>query len=193
MTIAFYEHPFSSYVQKAKTALYEKGIPFESKMIDCSEPVASEFAALWPALRGRWSRALRRKCTSASLEGQFGERPRGRLREAPHDRRRPRARRHCRPRWRRPRRKSFQDQRLSRLAISTARIWRRPPIDADGDQHGLAPDDAALAHLLITRVEDDVRKGLAEGALGKGPEALVQALVDGGDGGGREGMAAQFW
>jgi hypothetical protein len=33
MTIAFYEHPFSSYVQKAKTALYEKGIPFESKMI----------------------------------------------------------------------------------------------------------------------------------------------------------------
>jgi len=51
MTIAFYEHPFSSYVQKAKTALYEKGIPFESKMIDCSEPVASEFAALWPIQR----------------------------------------------------------------------------------------------------------------------------------------------
>jgi hypothetical protein len=25
MTIAFYEQPFSSYVQKAKTALYEKG------------------------------------------------------------------------------------------------------------------------------------------------------------------------
>jgi glutathione S-transferase len=37
MTIAFYEHPFSSYVQKAKTALYEKGILFESKMIDGSE------------------------------------------------------------------------------------------------------------------------------------------------------------
>ena len=48
MTIAFYEHPFSSYMQKAKTALYEKGILFESKMIDGSEPVASEFAALWP-------------------------------------------------------------------------------------------------------------------------------------------------
>jgi len=44
MTIAIYEHPFSSYVQKAKTALYEKGIPFESKMIDGSEPVASEAA-----------------------------------------------------------------------------------------------------------------------------------------------------
>jgi hypothetical protein len=29
-------------------------------------------------------------------------------------------------RRRRPRRKSFQDERLSRLAISTARIWRRP-------------------------------------------------------------------
>ena len=51
MTIAFYEHPLSSYVQKAKTALYEKGILFESKMIDGSEPVASEFAALWPIQR----------------------------------------------------------------------------------------------------------------------------------------------
>ena len=50
MTIAFYEHPFSSYVQKAKTVLYEKAIPFESKMIDGSEP-ASEFAALWPIQR----------------------------------------------------------------------------------------------------------------------------------------------
>jgi glutathione S-transferase len=50
MTIAFYEHPFSSYVQKAKTVLYEKAISFESKMIDGSEP-ASEFAALWPILR----------------------------------------------------------------------------------------------------------------------------------------------
>jgi len=51
MTIAFYEHPLSSYVQKAKTAFYEKGIPFEAKMIDGSEPVASEFAALWPIRR----------------------------------------------------------------------------------------------------------------------------------------------
>jgi glutathione S-transferase len=48
MTIAFYEHPFSSYVQKAKTSLYEKGIPFESKMIDGSEPVASEAARTHP-------------------------------------------------------------------------------------------------------------------------------------------------
>jgi glutathione S-transferase len=51
MTIAFYEHPLSSYVQKAKTALYEKGIAFEAKMIDGSEPVTSEWAALWPIRR----------------------------------------------------------------------------------------------------------------------------------------------
>src|SRR5215472_17239733 len=51
MTILLYEHPLSSYVQKAKTAFYEKGIPFEAKMIDGSEPVASEFAALWPIRR----------------------------------------------------------------------------------------------------------------------------------------------
>jgi glutathione S-transferase len=38
-------------VQKAKTALYEKGIPFESKMIDGFEPVTSEFAAVWPIQR----------------------------------------------------------------------------------------------------------------------------------------------
>jgi glutathione S-transferase len=51
MTIAFYEHPLSSYVQKAKTAFYEKGIAFESKMIDGAEPVMSEFGALWPIRR----------------------------------------------------------------------------------------------------------------------------------------------
>jgi glutathione S-transferase len=51
VTVTFYEHPFSLYVQKAKTAFYEKGVPFETKMIDGSEPVASEFAALWPIQR----------------------------------------------------------------------------------------------------------------------------------------------
>jgi len=61
------------------------------------------------------------------------------------------------------------------------------PVDSDGDQHGLAHDHAALAHLLIARVKDEVRKGLGEGAGGKGFEAFVQALVDGGDGRGREG------
>ena len=53
------------------------------------------------------------------------------------------------------------------------------PVDADGDQDCLAQDNAALAHLLITRVQDEVGEGLFEGALGKGLEALVQTLVDG--------------
>ena len=54
MTVVLYEHPFSSYVQKAKTAFYEKGIAFETKMIDGSEPVANEFgrALADPALSG---------------------------------------------------------------------------------------------------------------------------------------------
>jgi len=48
MALLLYSHPFSSYSQKAKTAFYEKGIAFEEKMLDGSEPVAGEFAALWP-------------------------------------------------------------------------------------------------------------------------------------------------
>jgi glutathione S-transferase len=43
MTIAFYEQPFTSYVRKTKTAFYEKGILFETKMIDRSEPSDQEF------------------------------------------------------------------------------------------------------------------------------------------------------
>jgi glutathione S-transferase len=43
-----YLHPLSSYVQKAKIAFYEKGIEFEARMLDGSEPTASEFAGLWP-------------------------------------------------------------------------------------------------------------------------------------------------
>ncbi|KCZ90035.1 glutathione S-transferase family protein [Hyphomonas johnsonii] len=48
MTLTLYYHPFSSYCQKAVTALYEKGLAFEGKLIDGSEPVMSEFKALWP-------------------------------------------------------------------------------------------------------------------------------------------------
>ena len=58
MTIAFYEHPFSSYVQKAKTAFYEKGIPFEAKIIDGSEPdrrAASDRPLADPCSRHRLS------------------------------------------------------------------------------------------------------------------------------------------
>src|SRR6185437_12901080 len=66
------------------------------------------------------------------------------------------------------------------------------PLDSDGDQHRLAHHHAAFAHLLVAGVEDEIRKGFGEGARGEGFEAPVQALVDGGDGGGREGVAAQL-
>lgn len=48
MTLTLYLHPLSSYCQKAKTAFYEKGVDFETRLLDGSEPVASEFAKLWP-------------------------------------------------------------------------------------------------------------------------------------------------
>lgn len=48
MALTLYLHPLSSYCQKAKTAFYEKGVAFETKMLDGGEPVASEFARLWP-------------------------------------------------------------------------------------------------------------------------------------------------
>jgi glutathione S-transferase len=51
VALQLYLHPLSSYCQKAKTAFYEKDVPFETKMLDGSEPVASEFAALWPVGR----------------------------------------------------------------------------------------------------------------------------------------------
>ena len=66
------------------------------------------------------------------------------------------------------------------------------PVHSDGDQHRLAHHHAAFAHLLIAGVEDEVRERLGKGASGEGVEAFVQALVDGGDGGGREGVAAQL-
>ena len=48
MALELYLHPLSSYVQKAETAFYEKDLKFETRMLDGSDPVASEFAALWP-------------------------------------------------------------------------------------------------------------------------------------------------
>lgn len=48
MSLKLYLHPFSSYCQKAITAFYEKDITFEARMLDGTEPAASEFAALWP-------------------------------------------------------------------------------------------------------------------------------------------------
>ena len=43
-----YAHPLSSYCQKALVALYENDTPFEFRMLDGTDPVASEFAARWP-------------------------------------------------------------------------------------------------------------------------------------------------
>ena len=43
-----YAHPLSSYSQKVEMALYENDTPFALAMLDGSEPVASELAALWP-------------------------------------------------------------------------------------------------------------------------------------------------
>lgn len=48
MALTLYHHPFSSYCQKAETAFYEKGLGYEAKLLDGSEPVQGEFAALWP-------------------------------------------------------------------------------------------------------------------------------------------------
>lgn len=48
MTCVMYAHPLSSFCQKAKTAFYEKGVGFETKLLDGSAPVAGDFAALWP-------------------------------------------------------------------------------------------------------------------------------------------------
>jgi glutathione S-transferase len=48
MTLTLYYHPFSSYCQKAVTALYEKGLAWDGRLLDGSPPVAGEFASLWP-------------------------------------------------------------------------------------------------------------------------------------------------
>lgn len=48
MSLKLYMHPFSSYCQKAIAAFYEKDIAFEARTLDGTEPIASEFAALWP-------------------------------------------------------------------------------------------------------------------------------------------------
>ena len=45
--LRLYAHPFSSYCQKALTALYENATPFEFRMLDSAEAMA-ELEALWP-------------------------------------------------------------------------------------------------------------------------------------------------
>ncbi|ATE63545.1 glutathione S-transferase family protein [Rhizorhabdus dicambivorans] len=48
MTLILYSHPLSSYCHKAKAACYEKGVAFEERILDGSEPAMGEWAALWP-------------------------------------------------------------------------------------------------------------------------------------------------
>ena len=49
MALKLYAHPFSSYCQKALTALYENEVAFDYAMLGPEHPeVGAEFAAAWP-------------------------------------------------------------------------------------------------------------------------------------------------
>lgn len=48
MTIELFAHPFSSYCQKAITAFYENGTPFEFRMLEPGSPWSDELASIWP-------------------------------------------------------------------------------------------------------------------------------------------------
>ncbi|MFN0264470.1 glutathione S-transferase family protein [Tepidamorphus sp. 3E244] len=52
MTIEFYGHPFSSYTQKAKIALYEHDVVFELHSVDPELPEnRAEYQRIWPMKR----------------------------------------------------------------------------------------------------------------------------------------------
>ncbi len=52
MSLKIYGHPFSSYTQKALTALYENDIPFEFLELSPEHPdIYAEFAQRWPIRR----------------------------------------------------------------------------------------------------------------------------------------------
>jgi glutathione S-transferase len=52
MTLKLYAHPFSSYCQKALTALYENGTAFEFQMLSPEhKETLAEWEALWPLKR----------------------------------------------------------------------------------------------------------------------------------------------
>ena len=49
MALTLFAHPFSSYCQKALTALYENGTPFDYRLLSPDNPEAfAELAARWP-------------------------------------------------------------------------------------------------------------------------------------------------
>src|SRR4051794_1058463 len=47
MTLVLYQHPFAAYCQKVLIALYDRGLPFESRLVEGEEGRA-ELARLWP-------------------------------------------------------------------------------------------------------------------------------------------------
>ena len=98
----------------------------------------------------------------------------------------------CRPRSRSRARNAFHLLRLSAGEFDAEDVAAAVPADADGDQHRLRADDAAVAHLLVAGVEDEVRHRFVELALGEGGERLVEALVDPRDGRRRDAVAAQL-
>ncbi len=52
MTLILHSHPLASYCWKVLIALYEKGLPFEARMVDLGDAAArAAFAALWPTAK----------------------------------------------------------------------------------------------------------------------------------------------
>jgi glutathione S-transferase len=52
MPITLYSHPLASYCWKVLIALYEKGLPFEARVVDLGNPVEkASFEALWPTAK----------------------------------------------------------------------------------------------------------------------------------------------
>jgi glutathione S-transferase len=50
MSLVLHFHPLSSYCHKVLIGLYERGTPFEARVLDLSQ-TAAEFAALWPTAK----------------------------------------------------------------------------------------------------------------------------------------------
>ena len=51
MALTLYEHPFSSYCQKALIAFYENGVPFEAALLETGSAASAELGRLWPLNR----------------------------------------------------------------------------------------------------------------------------------------------
>lgn len=52
MTLTLYSHPLASYCWKVLIALYEKGLPFEARMVNPGDPSEkARFKALWPTAK----------------------------------------------------------------------------------------------------------------------------------------------